>query len=157
MIIITTCKERRRRHTHTHTGAAHRDTDKQEQETGMQKDPDSYSLSVSHCKSQLSVLPPSCFPSLQSCVDIRLVQKGSAQLIAGPKGVGGGVQRGETWVGGGSCSECECMRGGGLGAAAQGLGGLPCSLRYGGQGLGGAARPVCCIGARARACVRAAV
>lgn len=48
------------------------------------------------------ILPPSltvyhgslCFhpagrPSLQSCVDIRLVQKGSAQLIAGPLGVGG--------------------------------------------------------------------
>lgn len=92
-------------------GAAHKDTDRQEQQTGMQKDPDSYSLSVSHCKSQLSVLPPSCFPSLQSCVDIRLVQKGSAQLIAGPLGVGGGVQRGETWVGGGSGPECVCVEG----------------------------------------------
>lgn len=59
-----------------------------------------------HCKSQLSVLPPSRCPSLQSGVDIRLVQKGSAQLIAGPLGVGGGVQRGETWVGGGGGGEC---------------------------------------------------
>lgn len=38
-----------------------------------------------------------------------------------------------------------CVR---LGAAAQGLGGLPCSLRYGGQGLGGAGRPLCCRGTR---------
>ncbi|CAB1457172.1 unnamed protein product [Pleuronectes platessa] len=46
-------------------------------------------------------------PSLQSCVDIRLVQKGSAEPIAGPLGVGGGVLRGETWVGGGGGSGSE--------------------------------------------------
>lgn len=74
------------------------------------------------------------------------MQKGSAQLIAGPLGVGGGVLWGETWVGGGGGGG----GGGGervfvyvwrvLGAAAQGLGSLPCSLRYGGQGLGGGGR-----------------
>lgn len=52
----------------------------------------------SHCKSRPSVLPPHHCPSLQSGVDIRLVQKGSAQLIAGPLGVGVGWGM---WVGGG--------------------------------------------------------
>lgn len=66
------------------------ETNRQEQQTGEEKDPDSYSLRVSHCKSQLAVFPPSRCPSLQSCVDIRPVQKGSAQLIAGPLRVGGG-------------------------------------------------------------------
>ena len=84
------------------------ETNRQEQQTEIEKEADSYSLSVSHCKSQLSVLPPSHCPSLQSCVDIRLVQKGSAQLIAGPLGVGGGVLRGETWVGGGG-GVCVCV------------------------------------------------
>lgn len=65
----------------------------------------SYSLSVSHCKSQLSVLSPSRCPSFQSCVDIRLVQKGSAQLIAGPLGVGGAVLRVEMLV-----CVCVCVR-----------------------------------------------
>lgn len=73
------------------------ETNRQEQQTGEEKDPDSYSLRVSHCKSQLAVFPPSRCPSLQSCVDIRPVQKGSAQLIAGPLrvGGGGGVVRGQ--------------------------------------------------------------
>lgn len=73
-----------------------------EQQTGEEKGPDSYSLRVSHCKSQLAVFPPRRCPSLQSCVDIRPVQKGSAQLIAGPLRVGGvGGGGGETRVGGG--------------------------------------------------------
>lgn len=59
------------------------------------------------------------------------MQKGSAQLIAGPLRVGDGVLRGETWLGGGGVSVC-------VGTAAQGLGGLPWSIRYGGQGSGGA-------------------
>lgn len=53
------------------------------------------------------------------------MQKGSAQLIAGPLGVGGGVLRGETWVGGGGeqwqlAFVCACVWRG-MGAAAQGL------------------------------------
>lgn len=66
------------------------ETNRQGQQTGEEKDPDPYSLRVSHCKSQLAVFPPSRCPSLQSCVDIRPVQKGSAQLIAGPLRVGWG-------------------------------------------------------------------
>lgn len=88
------------------------ETNRQEQQTGEEKDPDSYSLRVSHCKSQLAVFPPSCCPSLQSCVDIRPVQKGSAQLIAGPLRVGGGgVVRGQDmggWRWG--LSVCLCVR-----------------------------------------------
>lgn len=104
--------QREKKDTHIHIWVLHTktETNRQEQQTEIQKDPDSYSLSVSHCKSQLSVLPPSYCPSLQSYVDIRLVQKGSAQLIAGPLGVGGGVLRGETWVGGGGGSSSECVR-----------------------------------------------
>lgn len=87
--------------------AAHKDRGKQTGTTNRNTEKRlililSLSLTVNH---KLSVLPPSRGPSLQSCVDIRLVQKGSAQLIAGPLGVGGGVLRGETWVGGGGGGE----------------------------------------------------
>lgn len=102
--------QRERKDTRTHIWVLHTKTESNrlEQQTEIQKGHDSYSPSVSHCKSQLSVLPPSRCPSLQSCVDIRLVQKGSAQLIAGPLRVGGGVLRGETWVGGGG-DGCGCV------------------------------------------------
>lgn len=104
--------QRERKDTHTHIWVPHTKTESNrlEQQTEIPKGHDSYSPSVSHCKSQLSVLPPSRCPSLQSCVDIRLVQKGSAQLIAGPLRVGGGVLRGETWVGGGG-GECVSVCG----------------------------------------------
>lgn len=86
------------------------ETNSQEQQTGEEKEPDSYSLRVSHCKSQLSVFPPSRCPSLQSCVDIRPVQKGSAQLIAGPLRVGGwsaeGARHGWMEVG---VNGCVCV------------------------------------------------
>lgn len=128
--------QRERKDTHTHMWALNTktETNRREQQTEIQKGHDSYSPSVSHCKSQFSVLPPSRCPSLSSCVDIRLVQKGSAQLIAGPLRVGDGVLRGETWLGGGG-GECVGVC---VGTAAQGLGGLPWSIRYGGQRSGGA-------------------
>lgn len=47
----------RRRPLHTKT-----ETNRQEQQTGEEKDPDSYSPRVSHCKSQLAVFPPSLLP-----------------------------------------------------------------------------------------------
>ena len=100
--------QRKKKDTHVHVWLLHTKTNRQQQQTDFHREADSYSPSVSHCKSQLSEPPPSRCPSLQSCVDIRLVQKGSAQLIAGPLGVGGGVLRGETWVGGGG-SVCVCV------------------------------------------------
>lgn len=80
------------------------ETNRREQQTGILILILRLSLTVNHS----SVLAPSCHPSLQSCVDIRLVQEGSAQLIAGPLRVGGGVLSGETWVGGGECV-CVCV------------------------------------------------
>lgn len=74
-------------HISTHTKA---ETNRHGQQTEIQKEADFYSVPVSHCKSQLSVFPHSRGPSLQSWEDIRPVQKGSAQLIAGPLGVRGG-------------------------------------------------------------------
>jgi len=96
VIIITTCREREKdgythvhTHTHTHTGAAHKDGE----ESNQQKCRKTAVLAVNH--SSLCSHPAAAPPTKPS-VDIRPVQKGSAQLIAGPLGVGGGV--GETWV-----------------------------------------------------------
>lgn len=82
--------------------AAHTKTDKQTTNRNTEADPDSYSPSVSHCISRLSVLPPSR-PPLPPI--LRGYQAGAEGLSPADSrssgGWGGGVLRGETWVGGG--------------------------------------------------------